>query len=937
MNTFSNYLATIAVLILAFSNTHAQPAFIWAKQQGGPANERAMAVVTDASGNVYTTGYFQGTADFDPGAGTFTMTASPGGVDIYVSKLDASGTFQWAKQIQSGGTADHGRAITLDNSGNVIITGDFQGSKDFDPGVGVTTLAAAGNTDIFVLKLTATGNFVMAKSVGDVSGDYGYAITTDASGNIYTTGSYVGTADFDPSAGTFTMNAANGNQNTFIWKLDASGNFVWARQFVHTTTFGSNAGQAIKVDAAGDVCVSGVFTQQADFDTGAGTYTINAVNMDMYFVKLLASNGNMVWAKAIGGAGGNTNSNSPLALAIDASNNWHATGYFGGGATDFDPGAGSYTLSSNGANDVFVVKLSSSGNLSWAKSFGGVNSDIAYAIGLDAQGNVYTVGDFNNSADFDPGPAVYTATINGNGVFVSKLDASGNFVSVSLFGQGNPTGRGVSLTPFSEIYVAGGFDTQVDFDPGAGTYTMSPTGGGYEDIYVLKLGQSVCPTFSVNSSTSSFTLMCSITSLTLNAVNTSTISGVTYTWTAPTLNTATGSAYTSTTAGVYTVTASAPSNTCVVTQTLSVYQTTGNVNFNVNTTGVTCLSNGSASITVTSGSSPYTFTWSSGGNSSTTGGLAVGIYTATVTDAILCSASKTFAVNNIAQPFASVPICFVSVDSLSQNNVITWDKTQFPNADSFYVYREIASNTYSVIQRQKYSSLSRFVDTVKTMYYPNTGNPNVGTYRYKLKTVDSCGNFSTFSPYHNTLFIVNNNGTFSWPQLYAVEGSASPVVAYVLERDNNSTGNWQAVGSVAATQQFIIDPAYGTYQNTARWRVRTQWNIFSVPTLRSAFNSSSFSNQISNLAIGIKENVLNTRFTIYPQPASHHVSITTEEEADQLQLKVIDVNGKLVMSENIKLNNHKAELNVTALARGVYILELTCNNKTAYKKLTITD
>jgi hypothetical protein len=93
----------VFALLFGLTGAYAQPAFIWAKQMGGGSTDRSAAMVTDASGNVYTTGFFTGVSDFDPGPGTYTLAGSPGGLDIFISKLDASGNFLWAKQVVSGG------------------------------------------------------------------------------------------------------------------------------------------------------------------------------------------------------------------------------------------------------------------------------------------------------------------------------------------------------------------------------------------------------------------------------------------------------------------------------------------------------------------------------------------------------------------------------------------------------------------------------------------------------------------------------------------------------------------------------------------------------------------------------------------------------------------------------------------------------------------
>ena len=144
----NNLLGLLVCLCLSCTTfTHAQN-YAWAKRMGGASTDFALSIAVDGSGNVYTTGIFVGTADFDPGAGTANLT-SLGSYDIFVSKLDASGNFVWAKSM--GGTGpDYGYAIAVDGSGNVYTTGDFQGTVDFDPSAGTANLTSAGDIDIFV-------------------------------------------------------------------------------------------------------------------------------------------------------------------------------------------------------------------------------------------------------------------------------------------------------------------------------------------------------------------------------------------------------------------------------------------------------------------------------------------------------------------------------------------------------------------------------------------------------------------------------------------------------------------------------------------------------------------------------------------------------------------------------------------------------------------
>ena len=127
--------------------------------------DRAYSVALDSSANVYTTGRFAGTVDFDPGSSVANLTSTPyQDSDAFVSKLDASGNYVWAKRF--GGPSASGNSIAVDSSGNVYTIGSFYGTGDFDPNEGVANLASVGMEDVFVSKLDALGNYVWAKSFG---------------------------------------------------------------------------------------------------------------------------------------------------------------------------------------------------------------------------------------------------------------------------------------------------------------------------------------------------------------------------------------------------------------------------------------------------------------------------------------------------------------------------------------------------------------------------------------------------------------------------------------------------------------------------------------------------------------------------------------------------------------------------------------------------
>ncbi len=341
-----------------------------------------------------------------------------------------------------------------------------------------------------------------AKSFGGVSTQetvFSNSIAVDAAGNIYTIGKIKnGTADLDPGPGTFnlTFNVAGG---IFISKLDAAGNFVWAVEFGDATATTSYP-LAIALDGAGNVYSTGSFLGTGDFDPGAGVVNLTSAGMEDIFISKLDAAGNFAWAKRIGGS----QSDAGTSIAVDAGGTVYATGWYSGpaGPVDFDPGTGTFNLAPNGCPScvhfgAYVLKLDTDGNFVWADQLGaGIGDATGNQIAIDASGNVYTTGVFNwLSGDFDPGPGTFTlgdATTNYK-TFVSKLDASGNFVwAKGFYGPlnfTNPNPNGIKVDGLGNVITAGYFTGTIDFDPGAGTYNLTPADVS-RDAYISKLDAS---------------------------------------------------------------------------------------------------------------------------------------------------------------------------------------------------------------------------------------------------------------------------------------------------------------------------------------------------------------------------------------------------------------------------------------------------------------
>jgi len=462
--------------------SYAQPLnFEWSRQMGGESYDYAASVAVDNLGNVYTAGTFHGTADFDPGPAVFSLTPF-GKEDVFISKLDSLGNFVWAKQL-GGISYEFLGGLALDNEGNVYTTGGFTNTADFDPGAGTYNLstASSGEKDIFISKIDVDGNFMWAKRIGDDNNDNGYAIALDQAGNVYTTGVFIQTADFDPGAGEFILTSPDGeNGDAFVLKLTSTGDFVWAKQLGGGSY---DYSVSIKVDKTNNVYSAGYFMGTVDFDPGPAQINKASKGMtDAYILKLDPS-GNLVWALTLGGS----DADAAQSLALDGMDNVVITGIFNE-TVDFDPGAAVFNLS--GESDVFVLKLDAYGNFIWVTAFGGPNTWVN-SIAIDVPGDIYLSGYIRSTTDFTVIQQSVTLTSEGESdVLIAKLDSNGNFVWVKNIGSAlHDEGSGISVRSSGVFYVTGFFKSTVDFDPSDETFNLSAITPDKADIFLLKMNQ----------------------------------------------------------------------------------------------------------------------------------------------------------------------------------------------------------------------------------------------------------------------------------------------------------------------------------------------------------------------------------------------------------------------------------------------------------------
>jgi len=281
-------------------------------------------------------------------------------------------------------------------------------------------------------------NFEWAKSVGgtDQQADIS-CIITDGSGNSYVTGFYQNIIVF--ANDTFT---SAGNTDIFVVKYDSAGNVLWARSVGGTI---GDVSYGISMDASDNVYVTGGFNSPTI--SFGNTTLVNGTGSEMVFIAKYDASGNVLWAERAEGI----NSAEGYGISSVANGNFYLAGYFNTSTITF----GSYTLTNNGTDNIFVVKYDSAGNVLWARSAGGTGEDISYALTTDAIGNAYVTGYFTSSSITFGSTTLVNSTGN-EMYFIAKYDASGNPVWAQGGGNAdNSTGQNIITDAKDHVYLTG--------------------------------------------------------------------------------------------------------------------------------------------------------------------------------------------------------------------------------------------------------------------------------------------------------------------------------------------------------------------------------------------------------------------------------------------------------------------------------------------------
>jgi hypothetical protein len=420
-------------------------------------------VTFDTTGDVISTGSFQGDVGFG---------ASAGSDDVFVAKYSPANAKIWGTRL-GGAASDKGLAVAVDPTDqSVLVAGFATGSVDFGPGVncGLTSGGSGSSFNIFVVKLEPTmGNCVWAKRFGDGSGQIATGVGTDASGNVYLTGYFAGSINF---GGATTPITSAGSDDVFLAKLTPAGVALWAKPFGDTA---AQYATAIAVDSGGTSAITGSFAGTVSFD-GVKTFTSKG-GLDVFvarFDKDGVSNFSDAW--------GDPDTQTGSSIAFDPSGAMVFTGQMKGSVS-----FGGSTLTASSPN-VFLVKLASTGAYAWSSRFGdATNQQNPTAVTVDGLGNVSIAGYYQGSIDFGGANGSHTSR-GSDDAFVAKFDPMGGPIWSKSYGDPGSQGAMALVAGATGLAVGGDFAGTVDFG-GPVNLTVSPsvTSQGGEDAFVLKL------------------------------------------------------------------------------------------------------------------------------------------------------------------------------------------------------------------------------------------------------------------------------------------------------------------------------------------------------------------------------------------------------------------------------------------------------------------
>jgi gliding motility-associated-like protein len=452
----------LVVFTLIYFSAHAQaPAASWVRDLGGISGSCTVTgLAVDKQNNIYITGYFAGTVDFDPSTAVKNLTS--GGVgNVFIGKYTSTGTLIWAEAM-SGNGYDMPEGVAVDSNGNVSITGQFgSATLDADPGPGVYNLTNPdydnGEDALFIIHLDTNGGFLWASSLARSIGN---AVSADSQSNVIMAATFVSPI----TIGDSTYTPTPGNNDGLLVKYNTNGTVLWVIVLANAQILSNDGTYDICVDGQDNIVLSGHFFNTLNFNPLGAAYTVNATTSGGLFVAKYSSTGILTWVNEVSATGFAVG----YKVGVDRQNSVYYSSSFEQSIT-FD----STVLNSTDSQSLCIAKYSSTGVLQFAKSTTGMASSSCeiFAIATDDNNNLYLTGNLFLTVNFNlnAGNAENLTShgLSGADFFVAEYDQNGNYHYAFNGGTANcrsTAGRGLAIDFDSKVDVAGAFCATVNFD-----------------------------------------------------------------------------------------------------------------------------------------------------------------------------------------------------------------------------------------------------------------------------------------------------------------------------------------------------------------------------------------------------------------------------------------------------------------------------------------
>lgn len=430
---------------------------------------------------------------------------------LHLQGTSQSITLDWVTQINSNNSAITGSAIR--ENGDILVRGFY---KDYLAIENDTVIDISDpSQDSYLLQVTANGQLDWSRRFDYTTGEVyhriaskenhiynqGFLLTaptsfdmttiqslsigsndslftipgqdlcTDIEGNVYTTGSFDDSYDFDPSTDQEMILTALNSIDTYLSKYDKNQNLLWARSFPGQS---AEAGSVVSLDNENNVYMAANFRDSVDVDLSVPGFELpnDDSQNDSYFLSKLSSTGDLLWYKPINGIGRKT----IRSVAFDNNNNAIIVGGFRDELI-YEIAGVSYTLTSQGDEDIYVAKIDPMGNYLWVNAIGGLLDQYGLSLEIDDDGYVFVMGSYYGEVKFDPNSDDTNVSAGFSDSFIQIYDNDGNyFTHYTYGGAGFDWGRSIHLDDNNDLILISAAGSSIDVDLSDAVYNITPSG-----------------------------------------------------------------------------------------------------------------------------------------------------------------------------------------------------------------------------------------------------------------------------------------------------------------------------------------------------------------------------------------------------------------------------------------------------------------------------